>query len=267
MSDILTNLQAVRRQITHAAQMAGRSVDEIQLVAVSKTVDAKTIVEAAMAGQYAFGENYLQEALDKIAEVRQFSPELVLEWHFIGPIQRNKTRLITQNFSWLHGVDRLMIAERLSAQRPDNLPPLNICIQINISEEETKSGVPLSQAAQLAQQIAVLPHLRLRGFMVIPEPVQDLHKTALARRDDADITSVQQGEATPPGQVCVSPETQELQRIPYHQINLLQKQLNQQGLALDTLSMGMSADLEAAILEGSTLVRVGTAIFGARDYV
>jgi len=233
MPDILNNLQAVRQQIIHAARVAGRSADEIQLVAVSKNVNAETVVEAARAGQYAFGENYLQEALDKIVAVREFSPDLVLEWHFIGPIQRNKTRLIAQNFSWVHAVDRLLIAERLSAQRPDNLPPLNICIQINISEEETKSGVPLNQAAQLARQIAVLPHLRLRGLMVIPELV----------------------------------EKTEQQRIPYHQINVLQQQLNQQGLPLDTLSMGMSADLDAAIAEGSTLVRIGTAIFGVRNYV
>lgn len=233
MSNILKNLHAVRQQIMHAAQKAGRSVDEIQLLAVSKTVDAETVLEAARAGQYAFGENYLQEALDKMMKLRQFSTEFMLEWHFIGPIQRNKTRLIAQNFSWVHSVDRLMIAERLSEQRPENMPPLNICLQINISEEETKSGVPLNQAAQLAHQIAVLPHVRLRGLMAIPEPATTL----------------------------------EQQRIPYHRIRELQAQLNQQGLALDTLSMGMSADLEAAIFEGSTLVRVGTAIFGARNYV
>jgi pyridoxal phosphate enzyme (YggS family) len=215
-----------------AAQLAGRSVDEVQLLAVSKTVDAKTVLEAARSGQYAFGENYLQEALDKMLQVRLISPEMLLEWHFIGPIQRNKTRLIAQNFSWAHSVDRLMIAERLSEQRPDDLPPLNICLQVNISEEETKSGVPINQAEQLAHKIAALPGVRLRGLMTIPEL----------------STSMEQ------------------QRIPYRQLYNLQAQLIQQGLALDTLSMGMSADLEAAVLEGSTLVRVGTAIFGARDY-
>lgn len=233
MSTTLNNLQAVRQQIMHAAKTAGRAKDKIQLLAVSKTVDAKTILEVAKEGQYAFGENYLQEALQKMAEVRHFSPELILEWHFIGPIQRNKTRLIAQNFSWVHSVDRLTIAERLSEQRPPDLPPLNICLQVNISGEKTKSGVPLSQAAQLAQQIAGLPRLRLRGLMAIPEPA----------------------------------ETLEQQRIPYHQLSVLQEQLKQQGLALDTLSIGMSSDLEAAILEGSTLVRIGSAIFGKRNYV
>ncbi|PRC94423.1 YggS family pyridoxal phosphate-dependent enzyme [Solimicrobium silvestre] len=232
MSTILINLQAVQQQIIHAAQIAGRSPHEIQLLAVSKTFNAEAVLEAGKAGQTAFGENYLQEALDKMAEVRRLSPELALEWHFIGPIQSNKTRLIAQNFSWAHAVDRLKIAERLSEQRPDNLPPLNICLQINISEQETKSGVPINQAAQLAQQIAALPNVRLRGLMAIPEPAQTL----------------------------------EQQRTPYQQIKTLQEQLNQQGLALDTLSMGMSADLEAAILEGSTMVRIGSAIFGKRNY-
>lgn len=232
MSTILINLQATRKQISDAAHMAGRSVNEIQLLAVSKTVEAQTIIEAALAGQYAFGESYLQEALDKMAKVHHFSPELMLEWHFIGPLQSNKTRLIAQNFSWVHAVDRLKIAMRLSEQRPNNLPPLNICLQVNISEEETKSGVSFSEVAELAQQIATLPRVRLRGLMAIPKQ------------------SV----------------TQEEQRIPYRQIKLLQEQLNQQGFALDTLSMGMSADLAAAIAEGSTLVRVGTAIFGKRNY-
>lgn len=232
MSNILINLQAVRQQILHAAQKAERSADEIRLLAVSKTMTAETVLEAASAGQYAFGENYLQEALDKMTKVRHFSPELMLEWHFIGPIQRNKTRLIAQNFSWVHSVDRLVIAERLSEQRPSHLPPLNICLQINISGEETKSGVALNEAAELAQKIAVLPNVRLRGLMAIPEIEATLEK----------------------------------QRIPYHQMQALYAQLIQQGLALDTLSMGMSADLEAAILEGSTLIRIGTAIFGKRNH-
>jgi PLP dependent protein len=230
LTNIPTNLQTVRRSILHAAQAAGRSANEIQLLAVSKTVDAKTVLEAASAGQYAFGENYLQEALDKMAQVCHFCPELLLEWHLIGPVQRNKTRLIAENFAWVHSVDRLVIAQRLSDQRPDSLPPLNICLQINISNEKAKSGVQFDQAVQLAHQIAKLPRLHLRGLMAIP---------------------------------ALTP-TLEQQRIPYHQMSKLQTQLNQEGLALDTLSMGMSADLEAAILEGSTMVRVGTAIFGAR---
>lgn len=232
MTDIEANLQVVRQQILRAAQLANRSGDEIKLLAVSKTMSAEIVLEAAKAGQYAFGENYLQEALEKMAQVRQICPELILEWHFIGPIQRNKTRLIAEHFSWVHSVDRLVIAERLSEQRPAHLAPLNICLQINISEENTKSGVPLDQAALLAQQIATLPNLRLRGLMAIPEMATSL----------------------------------EQQRLPYHQMQELKAQLNRQGLALDTLSMGMSVDLEAAILEGSTLVRIGTAIFGKRNY-
>jgi PLP dependent protein len=231
-SNIEANLQAVQRQILHAAQRANRCANEIQLLAVSKTMPAEKVVEAAKAGQYAFGENYLQEALDKMVQVRQICPELMLEWHFIGPIQRNKTRLIAQHFDWVHSVDRLVIAERLSEQRPADLPPLNICLQVNISQEQTKSGVSSDQVVQLAKQMVSLPRVRLRGLMAIPE-----------------ITA-----------------TLDQQRIPYHQMRELQAQLNQQGLVLDTLSMGMSADLEAAILEGSTCVRVGTAIFGKRNH-
>ena len=232
MSTITSNLQAVRQQIADAAELAGRSASEIQLCAVSKTVAASTIIEAARAGQTRFGENYLQEALDKMALIQTLEPDFALEWHFIGPIQSNKTRQIAENFAWAHAVDRLKIAQRLSEQRPTGLAPLNICLQINISEEATKSGIPLDQAIELALQIAGLPNLRLRGLMAIPEPSATL----------------------------------EQQRAPYRQLNLLQQQLNQQGLMLDTLSMGMSADLNAAILEGSTLVRIGSAIFGNRIY-
>lgn len=232
MSTIHTNLRAVQQQIAHAAQLAGRMVNEIKLLAVSKTVSPETILEATRAGQIAFGENYVQEALDKMAKLHQISPDTTIEWHFIGPIQSNKTRLIAENFSWVHSVDRLSIAERLSKQRPTNLPPLNICVQVNISEEETKSGVPLGQVAKLVQQIATLPGLKLRGLMAIPEPA----------------------------------DTLEQQRAPYQQMKQLREQLNEVGLALDTLSMGMTADLDAAILEGSTIVRVGTAIFGKRNY-
>ncbi|MET3109223.1 pyridoxal phosphate enzyme (YggS family) [Oxalobacteraceae bacterium GrIS 2.11] len=232
MSSISINLQAVRQQIVHAAQMADRSFTEILLLAVSKNFDAEAVLEAVAAGQTAFGENYVQEALDKIAAVERLSPGLVLQWHFIGPMQSNKTRQIAEHFAWAHSVDRLKIAERLSEQRPAHLPPLNICLQINISEKQTKSGMHISQAAELAQQVKSLPNLRLRGLMAIPEPT----------------------------------ETLELQRSAYRPIRLLQEQLNQQGFNLDTLSMGMSGDMEAAILEGSTIVRVGTAIFGKRNY-
>ena len=232
MSTITSNLQAVQQQIAAAAHTAQRSPSQIQLLAVSKTFDAHAVLDAAQAGQRAFGENYLQEAIDKIALTQQLAPDLGLEWHFIGPIQSNKTRQIAQHFAWVHAVDRLKIAERLSEQRPANLPPLNICLQINISGEASKSGATPDQALDLAQQIARLPHLRLRGLMAIPEPLPTL----------------------------------ELQRAPYRQMKLLQDQLNEHGLQLDTLSMGMSADLAAAILEGSTIVRIGSAIFGNRNY-
>jgi len=232
MSSILINLQAVRQQIVQAAESADRSFTEIQLLAVSKNFGAEAVVEAARAGQHAFGENYVQEAIDKIALVARLAPDLLLEWHFIGPIQSNKTRLIAQHFSWVHSVDRLKIAERLSEQRPPHLPKLNVCLQINISAEETKSGVALSQTAQLARQIATLPNLRLRGLMAIPRPTDD----------------------------------PALQRTDFRQVREVLAQLNQQGLDLDTLSMGMSADMEAAIAEGSTIVRIGTAIFGKRNY-
>ncbi len=232
MSTIPLNLQAVRQQIAQAAQTAGRLPSEIDLLVVSKTFDAHAVLQAVHAGQTAFGENYLQEALDKMHVIAELAPELALEWHFIGPVQSNKTRQIAENFSWVHAVDRLKIALRLSEQRPDHLPPLNICLQVNISGETSKSGVSPDQIAELAVQIAALPRLRLRGLMAIPEPVPVL----------------------------------EQQRLPYRQMKQLQDQLSRQGLALDTLSMGMSSDLTAAILEGSTLVRVGSAIFGKRDY-
>ena len=232
MSTITSNLQAVQQQIADAAHTAQRSPSQIQLLAVSKTFDAHAVLDAAQAGQRAFGENYLQEAIDKIALTQQLAPDLGLEWHFIGPIQSNKTRQIAQHFAWVHAVDRLKIAERLSEQRPADLPPLNICLQINISGEASKSGATPDQALDLAQQIARLPNLRLRGLMAIPEPLPTL----------------------------------ELQRAPYREMKLLQDQLNEHGLQLDTLSMGMSADLAAAILEGSTIVRIGSAIFGNRNY-
>jgi hypothetical protein len=232
MSSIAINLQAVRQQIVQAAHQADRSFTEILLLAVSKNFDAKAILKAVNAGQTSFGENYVQEAIDKMAALQLLSPGLELDWHFIGPIQSNKTRLIAQHFSWVHSVDRLKVAERLSVQRPPDLPPLNICLQINISEQLTKSGTHINETAKLAQQVKSLPNLRLRGLMTIPEPAETLDR----------------------------------QRSSYRPIRLLQEQLNQQGFDLDTLSMGMSADLEAAILEGSTIVRVGTAIFGKRDY-
>jgi len=226
MTTISTNLQAVRARIAAAAQLAGRAVEDIRLLAVSKTFPPERIREAALAGQTAFGENYLQESLDKITALR----DLGLEWHFIGPLQSNKTRPVAEHFSWVHGIERLKIAERLSAARGAGRPPLQVCIQVNVSGEASKSGVSPGDAAALARSVAVLPNLRLRGLMAIPDPTEDV---ALARR-------------------------------PFATLRELLDVLNRDGLELDTLSMGMSHDLEAAILEGATIVRVGTAIFGER---
>ncbi len=228
MTAILSNLQATREAIAEAAKAARRDVADVRLLAVSKTFPAESVRAAYQGGQAAFGENYLQEALEKIAALR----DLPLEWHFIGPIQSNKTRAIAENFAWVHSVDRLKVAERLSAQRPPQLPPLNVCLQVNVSGEESKSGVAPEEAMALAQQVAQLPHLRLRGLMAIPAPV-----------DDAAA-----------------------QRAPFAQLRALLEKLKLQGLMLDTLSMGMSHDYAAAILEGATIVRIGSAIFGSRDY-
>lgn len=226
MTTISTNLQAVRARIAAAAQLAGRAVEDIRLLAVSKTFPPERIREAAQAGQIAFGENYLQESLGKIAALA----DLGLEWHFIGPLQSNKTRPVAEHFSWVHGIERLKIAERLSAARGAARPLLQVCIQVNVSGEASKSGVSPGETAALAHAVAGLPNLRLRGLMAIPEPTDDM---PLARQRFAML--------------------RELREV-----------LNKAGMALDTLSMGMSHDLEAAILEGATIVRVGTAIFGER---
>ena len=228
MTAILSNLQATREAIAQAAKAAHRDAAEVRLLAVSKTFPAEAVRKAYRDGQTAFGENYLQEALDKIEALR----DLPLEWHFIGPIQSNKTRSIAENFAWVHSVDRLKIAERLSAQRPPHLPPLNICLQVNVSGEDSKSGVAPEEVMHLAQEVARLPHLRLRGLMTIPAPAT--------------------GETA--------------QRATFAQMRALLVQLNIHGMALDTLSMGMSDDFPAAIQEGATIVRIGSAIFGTRDY-
>ncbi len=228
MTAILSNLQATREAIAKATIDAHRAVGEVQLLAVSKTFPAAAVREAYQGGQRAFGENYLQEALDKMSLLN----DLPLEWHFIGPIQSNKTRPIAENFAWVHGVDRLKVAQRLSEQRPVGLPPLNICVQVNVGGEVSKSGVAMDEAAQLAQEISHLPHLKLRGLMSIPAPASD--------------------------------ETE--QRAAFAKMRVLLEKLNERGMSLDTLSMGMSHDFPAAIKEGATIVRVGTAIFGARDY-
>ena len=229
---IADNIARVRQAIAQAATTAGRAAADVQLLAVSKTFGPDAVIEAAHAGQLAFGENYLQEALDKMQAVREQQPDLSLAWHFIGPIQSNKTRPIAEHFDWVHSVDREKIAQRLSDQRPDSLPPLNICLQVNVSGEDSKSGVAPEDVLPLAKSIAGLPRLRLRGLMAIPEPA----------------------------------ETLEAQRPPFRALRELQAQLAAQGIVTDTLSMGMSADMAAAIAEGATIVRVGTAIFGKRDY-
>jgi hypothetical protein len=228
MTTISANLQAVRARIAAAAELAGRAVEDIRLLAVSKTFPPERIREAAAAGQRAFGENYVQEGLAKIGAL----DGLGLEWHFIGPLQSNKTRPVAEHFDWVHGIDRLKIAERLAEARGAERPPLQVCLQVNVSGEASKSGVSPDDTAALAHDLAALPNLRLRGLMAIPEPTDDM---VLARRRFAALRE-------------------------------LLDALNREGLALDTLSMGMSHDLEAAILEGATIVRVGTAIFGERHY-
>ena len=227
MTTISANLQAVITRIEDAARQFGRNPDGISLLAVSKTWPASDVREAALAGQKLFGENYVQEGIDKARSLES----LGLEWHFIGPLQSNKTRPVAEIFDWVHAVDRLKIAERLSEQRPENLPALQVCIQVNVSGEQTKSGVSLDEAAALAHRVAALPRIRLRGLMAIPEPVEDFAE----------------------------------QRIAFRRLREAFEQLNKEGLSLDTLSMGMSHDLEAAIAEGATMVRVGTAIFGERN--
>ncbi|WP_367086075.1 YggS family pyridoxal phosphate-dependent enzyme [Pseudomonas sp. HOU2] len=225
MSTIADNIQLVSSRIQAATAAAGRSENSVQLLAVSKTKPAQDLREAYAAGLRDFGENYLQEALGKQLELA----DLPLIWHFIGPIQSNKTRAIAEHFDWVHSVDRLKIAQRLSEQRPAELPPLNICIQVNVSGEASKSGSTPADLPALAEAISTLPRLKLRGLMAIPEPTED------RAEQDAAFAAVQR----------------------------LQASLN---LPLDTLSMGMSHDLESAIAQGATWVRIGTALFGARDY-
>ncbi len=229
MTTIPSRLQDVRHRLEQACQLAGRPVQGVTLLAVSKTQPALAVREAFEAGQRAFGENYVQEALDKIEALSDLRPQL--EWHLIGPLQSNKTRGVAEAFDWVHSIDRLRIAQRLSEQRPAGAAPLQVCLQVNVSGEDSKSGVPPHEVASLARAVAALPRLRLRGLMSIPEPADD----------------------------------PAAQRAPHRVLRTLLEQLQREGLTgLDTLSMGMSADLEAAVLEGATMVRVGTAIFGHR---
>jgi len=231
MTTIAANLQAVRNRIAAACAAAGRPAAAVALLAVSKTWPAAAVREAAAAGQRAFGESYVQEAVAKIEALQDLDAGAV-EWHFIGPLQSNKTKPVAENFAWVHSIERLKIAERLSAQRPAGMPPLNVCLQVNVSGEASKSGCAPLAAPALARAVAQLPNLRLRGLMAIPEPTAD---SALARRRFASLRQ-------------------------------LRDRLMADGLQLDTLSMGMSHDLESAIMEGATIVRVGTAIFGERVY-
>lgn len=227
MTSLSAKLQAVLARVAGAARQHGRDPGDVRLIAVSKTWSAEHVRQLAQVGQVAFGESYVTEALAKIGELRT----LALDWHFVGSVQTNKTRLLAENFNWVHSVDRLRIGERLSAQRPAGLPPLSVCLQVNLSGEASKGGVSPAEAPGLAHALAALPNLRLRGLMTIP-----------ARSDSW-------------------PE----QCRPFRQLRELYVRLQADGLMLDTLSMGMSHDLEAAIAEGATLVRVGTAIFGERN--
>lgn len=227
MHKIADHLTKVRQRIAHACQNCQRSTDDVLLLAVSKTKPSDAIRNAHSNGQNDFGENYLQEALDKQEQLSDLS----LNWHFIGPIQSNKTRSISSHFDWVHSVDRLKIAQRLNDQRPDSLPKLNICLQVNLDDEASKSGFVLADLESAAEQITQLPRLELRGLMAIPAKCNGF-----------------------------SAQLKSLQRL-----QQAFTQLNQKGYKLDTLSMGMSNDLEAAIAAGSTMVRVGTDIFGARE--
>lgn len=225
-TSVSANLAQVRKRIELACLATGRPLDAVKLLAVSKTMPAQAIRDAHAAGQLAFGENYIQEGVDKIASLADLS----LEWHCIGPIQSNKTKLVAENFAWVHSIDRLKTAERLSAQRPAELPPLQVCLQVNVDGGSNKSGVAPSELMALAQAVAQLPHLQLRGIMTIPEPTDNEAAARAVHRQAKDLFD----------------------------------SLKASGLDVDTLSMGMTGDLEAAIAEGSTCVRVGTAIFGHR---
>ncbi|HGU9822601.1 TPA: YggS family pyridoxal phosphate-dependent enzyme [Enterobacter cancerogenus] len=231
MNDIAHNLAQVRDKISAAATRCSRASEEITLLAVSKTKPASALAEAIAAGQRAFGENYVQEGMDKICHFRDQGQD-DLQWHFIGPLQSNKSRLVAEHFDWCHTIDRLKIATRLNDQRPADMAPLNVLIQINISDENSKSGIALSELDALAAEVAALPHLTLRGLMAIPAPESSYERQFAVAR-----------------QMAVAFEA-----------------LKARYTTVDTLSLGMSDDMEAAIAAGSTMVRIGTAIFGARDY-
>lgn len=227
MKQTIERYEQIKQRIIDAEKRFGREPGSVQLLAVSKTKPVTEIESLYSVGQHAFGENYLQEACEKIEEMAGKG----VEWHFIGPLQSNKTKQIAANFSWVHSVDRLKLAQRLSEQRPIELPALNICIQVNLSEEESKSGTTLQALPELAKAIDLLPNVQLRGLMAIPQVSQDMSE----------------------------------QRACFKMLREAKQSLCKMGMELDTLSMGMSGDLEAAIAEGSTIIRVGTALFGARE--
>ena len=229
MATISSNIQQVRARIAQACDSARRPVQSVTLLCVSKTFGPDAVRAAHAAGERCFGENYVQEALDKIAALADLRASI--EWHLIGPLQSNKTRVVAEQFDWVHSVDRLKIAQRLSEQRPAHLPPLQLCLQVNISGEASKSGLAPAEVSAVAQAVAALPRVVLRGLMAIPEPAGSL----------------------------------QAQRAPHRALRELLEEVRAQGLPLDTLSMGMSTDLDAAILEGASIVRVGSAIFGARS--
>lgn len=230
MTTIQRQLHQVQQRLQAACVAAHRAPDAVELLAVSKTFGPDAVAQAIAAGQRQFGENYIQEAVDKIGSLADHPARAQLVWHCIGPVQGNKTRLVAEHFDWVQSIDRLRIAQRLNDQRPDHLPPLQVCLQVNVDGGPSKSGVSPAELPALAQAVAALPRLRLRGLMCIPDHVPDF----------------------------------EAQKSIFTSAKALFDALNQQGLALDTLSMGMSADLEAAVAAGATLVRVGTAIFGVR---
>jgi PLP dependent protein len=228
MAMIADKLHHVHERIARACEAAGRGVQSVTLLSVSKTFGPDAVRDAVAAGEQRFGENYVQEGLEKIAALADLRARV--EWHLIGPLQSNKTRVVAEQFDWVHSVDRLKIAQRLSEQRPAHLAPLQLCLQVNISSEASKSGLRPDEVGAVATAVAALPRVTLRGLMAIPEPVDGF----------------------------------EAQRAPHRALRQLMQSLQRQGLALDTLSIGMSADLEAAIMEGATIVRIGSAIFGSR---
>ena len=230
MTTIESQLHALQQRLANACAQAGRPASAVTLLAVSKTFGPEAVAQAVAAGQRAFGENYIQEGVEKILALRQSHPQVALQWHCIGPVQSNKTRLVAEHFDWVQSVDRLKIAQRLSEQRPAHLPPLQVCVQVNVDGGPNKSGITPAELPALADAVARLPRLQLRGLMCIPEPAP-----------------------TPAAQQAV-----------FEQAKALLDALNARGLGLDTLSMGMSDDLEAAVAAGATLVRVGRAIFGSR---